>query len=105
MEKPNLIYIKEISDNDASFEESIISILKKEFPEEFSVFLINYKNKNYIETANNIHKLKHKISILGLKKGYELATKFELEIKEGKTELYSDFINVLNKIAVYLGNK
>lgn len=102
MEEPNLKYIKEISDNDTTFEESILSVLKKEFPEEVLIFLKNYKNKNYLETANNIHKLKHKISILGLKKGYELATKFELQIKDGKTELYSDFINVINKIDVYL---
>lgn len=105
MEVPNIKYIKEISDNDAAFEASILSVLKKEFPEEVSIFLKNYKSKNYIETANNIHKLKHKISILGLKKGYELATKFELEIKDGKTELYSDFINVINKIDVYLCGK
>lgn len=105
MEKPNLAYVREISGNDTSFEESIISVLKKEFPKEVSIFLINYKNKNYLEVANNVHKLKHKISLLGLKKGNELATKFESEIKEGKTELYSKFVNVLNKIDVYLGDK
>ncbi len=105
METPNLNYIKEISANDLSFQESLISILKKEFPEEVSTFKKNYKNKDFIETAANIHKLKHKISILGLAKGFELASDFENQIKKGKTELYSDFINVLNIIDVYLGGK
>ncbi|MFK8061426.1 MAG: Hpt domain-containing protein [Polaribacter sp.] len=103
MENPNLNYIKELSGGDIAFEESILSVLKKEFPEEYKLFNINFDKKDFIEAANNVHKIKHKISILGLKKGLELASKFEKELKKGNSELYKDFINVLNKIHVYLG--
>lgn len=105
MEVPNLLYIKELSGGDASFEESIITILKKEFPEEVLVFSKNFKSKNYIEAANNVHKLKHKISILGLDNGLELASRFEAALKKEETNLYEEFVNTLNKIHVYLEDK
>ena len=38
METPNLNYIKELSGGDNAFEESILEVLKKEFPEELKLF-------------------------------------------------------------------
>jgi len=105
METPNLNYLKELSGGDVAFEESIVVVIKKEFPLEYANFLVNFKNENFIEAANNVHKLKHKIGILGLNKGVEVASSFEAALRKGKTELYEDFIEVLNKIHVYLGLK
>ena len=102
METPNLNYIKELSGGDVEFEESILNVLKKEFPEEYSLFNENFKKKDYKELANNVHKIKHKISILGFKKGLELASRFEKDLKKGDIKLYQNFINILNKIHVYL---
>ena len=102
MEAPNLNYIKELSGGDKDFEESILTVLKKEFPEEYSLFNENFDKKDYLEAANNVHKIKHKISILGLKDGLELASKFEKDLKKSDTKLYKEYINVLNKIHVYL---
>lgn len=105
METPNLKYIKELSGGDVSFEENIVTILKKEFPEEVLLFSKNFENKNYIEASNNVHKIKHKISILGLVKGLEMATNFEKALKKDDTNLYEEFLNILNKIHVYLEGK
>ena len=102
MEGPNLNYIKELSGGDTEFEESILSVLKKEFPIEYSLFNENFDKKDYLSAANNVHKMKHKISILGLKGGLELASKFEQNLKKSDTKLYKDYINILNKIHVYL---
>ena len=102
METPNLDYIKELSGGDIAFEESILNVLKKEFPIEHTTFLKNFKKENFKEAANNVHKIKHKISILGLTKGLELASAFEKDLNRRDTKLYKDFINVLNKIHVYL---
>ena len=102
MEQPNLNYIKELSGGDLEFEKSIISVLKKEFPIEYSLFNENFENKNYTEAANNVHKIKHKISILGFKKGLELTSTFEKDLKKQDIKLYPDFVKILNKIHVYL---
>jgi len=103
METPNLDYIKELSEGDADFEDSIITVLKKEFPEELALFKKNLESKNYTDAANNVHKIKHKISILGMKKSFEFASHYENNLRKGEIQLSSKFLNILHKIHVYLG--
>ena len=102
MELPNLSVLKEISGNDIEFENSIIEIIKLEFPEEVNLFKTNFEEKNYLEASNNVHKIKHKISLLGLKKGLETASEFEIELKQGNLKLHHNFLEILDKIHVYL---
>ena len=102
MEKPNRTYLEELSDGDAAFEKQIITILKKEFPVEVLEYQNNIKSNNFLKTADNVHKLKHKISIFGLEKGYELAMDYEKELKNGMKTLQSSFEKTLNKISSYL---
>jgi HPt (histidine-containing phosphotransfer) domain-containing protein len=102
MEEPNLSVIKEISGNDIDFQNSILEIIKNEFPEEMSLFTENFSRNNFSEAANNVHKLKHKIGLLGLENGLKTATAFEKELKKGNTKLHHNFLEVLDKIHVYL---
>ena len=102
MEQPNLSIIKEISGNDIEFENSILEIIKLEFPDEVKLYKANFEEEKYIEASNNVHKIKHKISLLGLKNGLETASAFEIELKEGKTALHHNFLEILHKIHVYL---
>jgi len=102
MEQPNLYVIKEISGDDVEFQNSILDIIKIEFPGEVTSFKENFKAKNFVEAANNVHKIKHKISLLGLQKGVALASEFEALLKEGNTTLHNNFLEVLDKIHVYL---
>ena len=100
--KPNLNYINEVSDNDTVFKNKLISIIKREFPLEKEEFLSNYNTNQYILAAQNVHKLKHKINMFGLKKGYEIAIKFENELNDEKFDSYEDFIVILDLIDNYL---
>lgn len=102
MELPNINFIKELSGGDLAFEESVLSVIKKEFPEECILFKKNFEAKNYQEAALNVHKMKHKVSILGFKKGLELTANFEKDLKNSNLKLYPDFVKILNKIHVYL---
>lgn len=100
--KPNLDYINDISDNDIIFKNKLISIIKREFPLEKKEFLSNFDTNQYILAAQNVHKLKHKINMFGLKKGSETAIKFENELNHEKIDSYQDFIVVLDLIDNYL---
>jgi HPt (histidine-containing phosphotransfer) domain-containing protein len=102
MEQPNLSYINSLSGGDKAFEEKLISIIKKEFPEEKAVYKSNIDSENFKEAAENVHKLKHKISILGLEKSYEVAVEFENNLLEGNTNLSEEFESILNSITNYL---
>lgn len=105
METPNLTYIKEISGGDKDFEKSMLDILKAEFPKEYTVLKNNFANKNYQEVALNIHKIKHKIGMLGMKKSFEFATTIEQDVKKGIIEEYDAFLLILDRINVYLSCK
>ena len=103
MEQPNLNYIKELSEGDAVFEARLMTILKKELPEEFEEFQQNFDEKNFIKSAENVHKLKHKISILGLTKGYEEAAQFENDLKNHQDSTrYESFVKVIKSMMDFL---
>ncbi len=103
MEQPNLKYIKELSEGDLTFETKLISILQKELPEEFEEYTQNFEEKNFKKTAESVHKLKHKISILGLVKGYEIASKFEQDLKMRKEiTRHKSFIKVIETMIDFI---
>lgn len=91
MEQANSEYIDQLSGDNAEFRKKIIEILKRELPEEVGTYHDQIQNKNYLMAAGCVHKLKHKISILGLKKSYYIAEQFEDNLKKNSTELQADF--------------
>ena len=101
-ETPNLNYLSQFSGGDKEFEMKMLAIVKSEFPVEREVYEANFKSKDFIKASENVHKIKHKISILGLNKSYELATKFENALREGNDELASDFNEIMENISAYL---
>ena len=101
-ELPNLNYIHQLSGGDKTFEQKLIDIIKNEFPREKEMYNYNYNNQNFKLAADNVHKLKHKISILGLGKSYEIAVAFENDLLEGNTNLKNEFESILTTIANYL---
>ena len=102
MEQPNKSYIKSLSGGNIEFEKKLITVIKSEFPIEKETYLKNITAKKYIETAENVHKLKHKISILGLEKSYEIAAQYENELRENNTNLKDEFDTILKTITDYL---
>ena len=101
-ETPNLQYIHQLSGGDQEFEKKLINIIKSEFPEEKQTYFHNVQAKNYTLTAGNVHKLKHKISILGLEKSYEIAAAFESNLLDERLDLQEEFEAILTIITQYL---
>ncbi len=95
MEKANSVYIDQLSGDNVAFREKMIAILKKELPEEVATYYNQIDNNNYLHAAESVHKLKHKISILGLEKSYYIAEKFEDNLKDNSLELKSDFDSII----------
>ena len=101
-EIPNLLYVKELSAGSIDFEQKLIGILKREFSEEKKEFLSNYNAQLYDIAAENVHKLKHKIGMLGFEIGYQTTIDFEEELKIHNPTLYSKFILILDTIDEFL---
>ena len=73
-----------------------------EFPQEVEVYQMNLRLKKFELAADNVHKLKHKISILGLEKSYEVAVDYEENLLDGNTNQKEEFEAVLKTITTYL---
>ena len=102
MEQPNLEYINQLARGDESIKNELINVIKTEFPEEKKDYYDSLENKEFKKIEENVHKLKHKISILGLEKSYEIANVFEHNLRELSLEKQQDFENILKAISDYI---
>ncbi|OFX53974.1 MAG: histidine kinase [Bacteroidetes bacterium GWB2_41_8] len=101
-EKPNLDYIQKISGGDQAFEEKLLAVIRKEIVVEIDEYQENMKELLLDKASENIHKLKHKISILGLEKGYKIAVEFEEELKRGDFCHKEQFDEILKNILTFI---
>lgn len=99
---PNLKYIQKLADGSESFEKKMKGILKNEFPVEKETFLEAYKTEQFLTAAETVHKLKHKLGMLGMKKAYNFAIDFESDLKNKKTTGYSKFIAILEIVETFI---
>ncbi|WP_088323844.1 Hpt domain-containing protein [Polaribacter tangerinus] len=104
MELPNLEYIKETSGGDKDFENSLLAILKEELPKEIDSFKKHITDELYLEASLDVHKIKHKLGLLNMTKTLELASEFELDLKNNDLKQYKNFISIFDRILVYLDN-
>lgn len=102
MEQPNLTYIDTLANGDEAFKTLLIQIVKDELPSEIEEYKANIKNKSFAVAAENVHKLKHKISILGLEKAYYLAIDFEEELKESMFSQQENFESILDQMSHFV---
>ena len=102
MEQPNFSYIDQLSRGDDVFKQKLLDIIKIEFPEEKSIYLKNIESRKLKEAAENVHKLKHKISILGLEKSFVVATNFENNLIESSDLGREEFEDVLEVMTNFL---
>ena len=105
MEQPNLNYIDQLCGEDNAFRIKMIDIIKKELPIEISAYHKNMEAHNYRHAAEHVHKLKHKISILGLEKSYDLAQEYENHLlKNGTFESEGEFARILQLMQSFVND-
>lgn len=102
METPNLNYINELSGDNEEFKIKIIDILKRELPVEVQVYQEEIEKANYMQAAQAVHKLKHKVSILGLEKSYYIASDYEDNLNGNSVALKNDFEAILKAMQEFV---
>ena len=91
MEQPNIEYFEKLSNNNVSFKQKLIDIVKYEFPLELSDYESFIKNYNLKEASETVHKLKHKIGVFGMYSCYNEAETYEHSLREGQKEKQIEF--------------
>ena len=104
MEKPNLNYVEELARGDESIRKTLISVIQDEFPQEKEDYYKSLENKDYKKIEDNVHRIKHKISILGLEKSYRVANLYEKDLINDNLQFEKDFDVILEIITNYLNN-
>ncbi len=102
MDEPNLKYVDELAGDDVVFRNQFISIIKDEFPIEKKEYFEHIAHNRLKETAEMVHKLKHKFNILGMENAYLLAVDYEKELLDGRTGSQLKFKAVLETIESYI---
>jgi hypothetical protein len=95
MEKPNIEYILKLSGTEESVRLKLINVLKYELPIEMEAYYANINVEQWQQAACHVHKIKHKMAILGLHDSYTYADVYEKQLSENTKELQSDFENSL----------
>jgi hypothetical protein len=101
-EIPNLSYIDKISNGNTLFTKTLLGIIKKELSGEIESYQFHLKNGSFTKTAKEVHKLSHKIRILGLKKGFKIAEKYSSDLLEHNLKLKMDFDVILTSMLLFI---
>ncbi|MCG9791623.1 Hpt domain-containing protein [Flavobacterium algicola] len=102
METPNLNYINELSGDNEEFKAKLIGILKRELPLEVDTYYEKLEKNELLRVAEAVHKLKHKVSILGLEKSYYIASDYEDNLKNSSLTLQDEFQNILKDMQEFV---
>ena len=102
MEQPNLTYVEQLARGDNAIRQTLIDVIKTEFPDEKQDYYESLEKKDYKKIEENVHRLKHKISILGLEESYKLANTFEHNLREKNRAGAADFEQILQIITAYI---
>lgn len=98
-EQPNFTYLEQLSGGDKDFRNKLIGVVKEEFPDERELYLENMERDNLASAGSNVHKLKHKMSILGLEKSYRFSERYEDELRENNPENHGKYLEILNHMS------
>lgn len=101
-ETPNLSYIDNLAKGDTLFAKNLMDIIKKELSAEIETYQFHLKQGDFIKTSEGVHKLSHKIGILGLEKGYKIAKEYEIDLLEKNLNLRSDFEHILDAMLLFI---
>jgi len=103
-EKPNYSYISQLSGGDKEFEEQLLDVVRLELPQEIESYKNHLETDNFMRAGDDVHKIKHKISILGLEKSYQVAIDHEDKLREGivDADLFSQFEEILNAMTTFI---
>ncbi len=103
-EHPNLDYINQLASGNELVEKRLINVLKEEFPQEVLIYSNDMEKLNLTEAAESVHKIRHKIGLLGLENGYHLSYEYEQNLRDGSIMFKDDFEIVLKKITKFITN-
>lgn len=104
METPNSSYLDSFAKGDETFKKQLLDILKSELQEDIDLYYQKISDKDYQKAKLYVHRIKHKMGMLGLEKSYEMANKFENGLVNSSLEHQKYFEDTLPVMTTFLNN-
>lgn len=102
-EIPNLDYVVElVGTEDFEFQSKFVAIMKTEFTWDLGKYLYHIKINEPRTAAEIVHKLKYKLSVLGMEKSFVFAEFHKEKLERGDTSFDADFKILLKKVSNFL---
>lgn len=101
-ETPSQKMIIELFGDSRKEQKKIMKQIILEFRLDFIEFKNFYDLRDYTEASEVVHRLNHKIGMLGLEKNYTLAQHFESELRQDNTIRYDNYMKILSTVSQYL---
>ena len=95
----------QIAGGDMLFVKEILQVIHDELPVEILAYQQSINNIAFAEAASNVHKIKHKIAILGMDEGVILATIYENQLKKGNRNLENAFQDLLSDMTIFINQQ
>ena len=101
-ELPNLDYITQLSKGNTLFVQNLVDIIKKELPGEIETYQLHLNEGDFNQSAWYVHKISHKIRILGLESAYKMAEEYRMGLLRKSLKLKSDFEGILSAMSSFI---
>ena len=104
MTEPNTDYIDKLAAGDEGFRNELIGIIQKELPQESDTYFKALEREDWEGLVAIVHKLKHKVSLLGMTDGYRITASYEEALRLGSWSGREEFEQILKRMITFIGS-
>ncbi|MDZ7605788.1 MAG: Hpt domain-containing protein [Cyclobacteriaceae bacterium] len=94
----DLTFLKEMSENDSNFIADLIQSFITQIPKDMENMWFHFKNEEYDDVANLIHKIKPSITFMGIHELKDMVVEIEDNAKKRQIDPIEDQLKLFDKI-------
>ncbi|WP_297509207.1 Hpt domain-containing protein [Flavobacterium sp.] len=101
-ENPNLDYLEQLAAGDLTVRKTIYALMVNEFDSDFEAYKKAKLQNDAQACIALVHRLKHKIGFLGMEYSYQIANRYEVELRRNSDRFAAEFDAVLDQIHEFI---
>lgn len=101
-ETPNLEYLEQLASGDSNVRKTIFDVMVKEFHADYQEYSLAVTQNDIKKCTIFVHRLKHKIGFLGMEYSYQIAHRYEEELRRNSDRFKVEFEAILVQIQDFI---
>ncbi|MEN9336547.1 MAG: hypothetical protein RLZZ500_1534 [Bacteroidota bacterium] len=103
-ETPNLEYLEQLAAGDQKVRQTIFDVMVKEYCADYQEYKAATVQNDMKKSIIFVHRLKHKIGFLGMEYSYQIAHRYEEELRRNSNRFAPEFEAVLEQIQEFINS-